>query len=630
MGTEVEVFETEMQLTPAEALVSADYKKGSNNILNFSVSEKTKWIKFDITNVSSESDLILVMEFTFANYVTFYRFKNDVLVDSSIAGDAISYAQREYNHQYPIFALNNTEADSSYTYLLKVKTDDQLILPLKIVAKTNMEEELYVKGILYFFFFGILLAIALYNLFIYTSTLESIYLFYGLYVIFICSTQFTYNGFLFRFVVPDSPNFAHLMLIINPAMSVIFATEFVKQFLQTKKSLPAIHQFLRVYSVPFYILMVVVLFGVKGLAYFIDILTPPIILVIWITSIYLMVKGSRHAKFFFVGWTIMLLGIVLFILRHYGFLPVNMFTEYTFLMGSVIEVLVLSYAIADKINVLKIEKNIARKKEIIALEENRKILSEQKELLEKQVKDRTKSLNKKNEELNTALRELRALQTEIDKMHAREKTELEQKNLQLQMNPHFLFNSLNSIQEVLMDQKIDDAVLFLNKYATLMRKILHQSKEKYIPLTEEIETLKLYISLEQMRFKTSFSNEILIDEDLEADFVLIPPMILQLYVENAIVHGLLSKQGEAKLTIKFTITDKNLLCSIEDNGIGREMARKLKRSKYKSVGIDATKRRLFTLGDSLNSKVGIEIIDKIENGVSTGTKVDIYIPIIEG
>ena len=204
--------------------------------------------------------------------------------------------------------------------------------------------------------------------------------------------------------------------------------------------------------------------------------------------------------------------------------------------------------------------------------------------------------------------------------------ETEMKALRAQMNPHFLFNSLNSVK-LLIDQGSNaEAKRYLTKYSQLIRRILDNSRKKTIRLDEELDTLRLYLELEQVRFK-NFSYEIDVPPEVEIDFLEIPPLLLQPYVENALWHGLMNKEnGDRKLLIKVVPLPDKINVIIEDNGIGREQARRLQtrsRARKESLGLSIAEDRLRHYGLVHSEPASVEIVD-LQN--PTGTRVVISLP----
>jgi hypothetical protein len=208
----------------------------------------------------------------------------------------------------------------------------------------------------------------------------------------------------------------------------------------------------------------------------------------------------------------------------------------------------------------------------------------------------------------------------------------ELKALRAQMNPHFVFNSLNSIQHFILTNKSADAGKYLNKFARLMRVILNNSEKSLITIREELEYLQLYLDLEEMRFEGKFTSAIDISEDIDIDYFEIPAMLLQPYVENAILHGLTPLNGGGELKIMMRLEKNTIVCSVIDNGIGREKAREMRqlsnRKDHKSLGMKITHDRLELINRLNNSQLSLTITDLYkEDGSAAGTRVDIFIPV---
>lgn len=209
--------------------------------------------------------------------------------------------------------------------------------------------------------------------------------------------------------------------------------------------------------------------------------------------------------------------------------------------------------------------------------------------------------------------------------------ESELRTLRSQINPHFIFNSLNSIKAYILKDRQLEASEYLTDFSTLMRAILQQSKEKFITLTDELETTLLYVKLENLRFEDGFVFNFSIDEKIDTDEVLIPPMLFQPYLENAIKHGLMNKNQDRMLNLSIIQKDKNsIFITIDDNGIGREQASLQRKNtpKHQSMGMSITDERVQLLGVTNDLHISIKIIDKkTKQGISEGTRVEIYLPI---
>lgn len=214
----------------------------------------------------------------------------------------------------------------------------------------------------------------------------------------------------------------------------------------------------------------------------------------------------------------------------------------------------------------------------------------------------------------------------------RKMADVEMQALRAQMNPHFIFNCLNSINRYIVKSDQITASLYLTKFAKLIRLILDNSNSKYVTLTNELEALRLYIEMESIRFEKQFTYEIKVEDEVQSDSIYVPPLIIQPYVENAIWHGLLHKETAGKLQISVEMLSESMLqCTIEDNGIGRKKASELRSksaSTKKSLGMKLTEDRLALLGKKAHVFASVEVEDMVDcAGDAQGTKVIIKIPI---
>jgi ligand-binding sensor domain-containing protein len=202
--------------------------------------------------------------------------------------------------------------------------------------------------------------------------------------------------------------------------------------------------------------------------------------------------------------------------------------------------------------------------------------------------------------------------------------------LRAQMNPHFIFNSINSIQLFILKNDSESAHKHLSRFSRLIRNVLENSKHEYVSLAVEIETLEHYIELERLRFSSKFTYLISIDEHLDVKNSLISPLLIQPYVENAIWHGLMhSKDRPGVLQLRLEKVGALLKCTIEDNGIGRKHSAEFKKGKdHKSTGLSLNKERVEIINTLHNSSAGVQFVDmEDENGLPVGTQVVIFIPI---
>ena len=214
-----------------------------------------------------------------------------------------------------------------------------------------------------------------------------------------------------------------------------------------------------------------------------------------------------------------------------------------------------------------------------------------------------------------------------------QKTELEMQALRAQMNPHFIFNSLNSINMFILENNKLQASEYLSKFSRLVRLILQNSQESFIPLERELEALQLYLELESLRFDNKFEHKISVETGIDTTVLKVPPLIIQPYAENAIWHGLMHKKDKGHLDIALYLDEETLFCKITDDGIGRnkasEMSGKITHG-HKSMGMRITAARIAMAQQNTHADLNVRIHDLVmADGSAGGTEVLFAIPAIE-
>ncbi len=211
----------------------------------------------------------------------------------------------------------------------------------------------------------------------------------------------------------------------------------------------------------------------------------------------------------------------------------------------------------------------------------------------------------------------------------KELAEYEQKALHLQMNPHFVFNCLGSISSFIVQNGTDSAIKYLSKFSKLMRLTLEYSKESLIPIDKEIESLQNYLELEQLRFNDKFNFSITKDPNIEDDLAL-PPLLIQPFIENAIIHGVIPKKEIGNISIAFSVTNSSLHCTIVDDGVGINQSRKNKEDlvlAHKSMALGIIKKRLEMIAETTTKEANIEIEEMTKDNNITGTKIKLKLPL---
>ena len=286
-------------------------------------------------------------------------------------------------------------------------------------------------------------------------------------------------------------------------------------------------------------------------------------------------------------------------------------------LGFIFENIIFSLGLGRKQKLILDDRDTAKNKLILQLKENEKLRNKIQEQLEKELE----KLNKEAE-----IEKLQTLKMTYDK----ELAELKVSALRSQMNPHFIFNSLNSIKRYIIDNEKEHAVFYLNKFSKLIRKILASTTEKETSLSEELETMALYINIENIRFNNSIDFKLDHDDTLNLSAFKLPSLITQPFLENAVWHGLsLKKEGrQLRMEVK-KATDTQIQIDIIDNGVGRKKSQALKKNKLlkrESLGIKLSEERLKHFSEKFESPYSISFTDLYQNDEPAGTKVTLIIP----
>jgi len=289
-----------------------------------------------------------------------------------------------------------------------------------------------------------------------------------------------------------------------------------------------------------------------------------------------------------------------------------------FYLGVVIETFLFSLGLGHKQRLVLKERDEGQKVLIDKFKENELL----KEELKSKLEQRVEVLSRESEE-----KELSRLKSEYEK----QLTELRITSLRNQMNPHFIFNSLNSIKLYIIKEDTNNAVYYLNKFSKLIRRILDTTKESSITLETELETAELYLNIENIRFDNQLNFELQVEDGINMNSIHVPPLILQPFIENSIWHGLSMKEGQKNIVIRVEKkSNKQVSLTISDNGIGRKRAAEFKQKrlhKKDSIGMTLTKERMERFAAESGRDFTMEIIDKGTYDEPLGTCVQLNIPI---
>jgi len=332
-------------------------------------------------------------------------------------GDSIIWTDSDFRDHQGVFSLDTKKTECKLK--IKIHSGEQVILPMVVGTQNEIISEISSKNVFYNIFIGIFISIILYNLFLFFSIGDSLYIIYVLTTLFIGLVQLQFSGKLEQWFFGNSMFIRRYDTHILGALSGITTIWFSNIFIRIKHYCNWVFQVSKVAIVVYVISVILTLFGQLTLSYQLINLNASISLLLIVAAVYSIRKGYRQGKFFLIAWTFFLFGVTVFALKDFGLLPFNNFTNFALPVGSVVEILLLSFALADRINVLKQEKELSQQQAFLAIQENEKLVREQNIQLEQKVHERTVDLESRNNELNQALLELRTTQKQLaesDKM----------------------------------------------------------------------------------------------------------------------------------------------------------------------------------------------------------------------
>lgn len=412
-GNQIEIFEdTSKKLEPLQAFTSRLYKLSEKEIPSYYENNSVHWLHCRITN-ESNSNLLMNIDYPILNQVDFYQVKRDSVINFVQDGFDKSYSTKKYQYQSFLFDLNLPKGDTC-DYFIRVSSNTPFLLPISVGNKESVFYDANKPDIISGVYFGIMIALFLYNIFIFFSVKDRSYIYYVVYVIFMGLTQLALKGYCRRFLFEETPLVNGFTVIIFPCIAGITSINFGRAFLETKTISKKIDFGFNFFSYIYLAAILLVLTGFYALSYrIIDINV--FLLVVYAFTVFsiLAKRGKREARFLLISWTMLFIAIIIFILSNSGLLPYNGYTKYILYIGSALQAILLSIALADRINIYKKEKEKSQEDVLKASQENERLVREQNIVLEQKVTERTTELQAANGQLNNALSNLKEAQTQL-------------------------------------------------------------------------------------------------------------------------------------------------------------------------------------------------------------------------
>ena len=590
-----------------QAMNASGYMALHKEVPNLGINSYSVWLKFQIYNNSAYRSMILRLAYPLLDEVALY------VTDSGRVTRLYepSFFSQARMHPAYLFDLNLPPGTRN-TYYLRIKSAEQIIVPISVTHPAGVLQAMSRESLVVGIYMGIILIMVAYNFFLYLSIRDRSYIYYVIYIFFMGLTQAGIEGYFparFNAHIKSTQLFA--------CLSGIAALLFSLRYLQVKRYLPRA-RFLFLFFISVFVLsffMPFAGFTQKGFQ-LMQLNTMVASIFVFAVSFYIMIKGYSPAKFFFIAWSILLTGSVIFILKDYGMLPYNTLTHYAVEIASSIETALLSFGLADRINQLKKEKEASRALALRVAQENESIIKRQNALLEIKVQERTEQLHRNNEELNKAFKDLKEAQTQLisaEKMAslgqltagiaheinnpinfvAANVKPLERDIRQLletieqieaihetDVSPELKQQQIASFKE---EQDLDYTITEIN----YLLKGIHEGASRTASIVKSLRTfsrldedsLKAADLEEGIESTLIIVNNLLKDIKVEKNWGGIPEVICypgkinQVFlniISNAIyaIHRKFGDKPGGKLTIETSCDNRNVFISIRDNGIG--------------------------------------------------------------
>lgn len=398
----------------AEEASRQDFSQIAHDIPNLGIQSSPIWLKFQLTNRTAQENLLLMVEQPSLDLVSLHVVKGDIVEHIATMGEQFRFSDRIYtdnpNYLFPIPIKPGETAD----ILIMVRSADQIQLPIFVGTEQGILGRYAINSLLFGIYLGIMGIMVVYNFFLYVSVRDTAYLYYIAFIIFVGLSQALFKGYTFQYLWPNSPWLALNSSVLIPVASGLTTGLFTKRFLQVRR-------YFRQHDVGINIFMLCYGVGlVIGLVFSVSAAVQLIQVCAMGGSVYLLIvaekirrKRSRAAFFYLIAYFAFLVSVVVFVLRNFNVVPYNAFTANILELGSTVLVTLLSFALADRINTYRKEKEESQIRAITIAKENERLIREQNIVLEHRVEERTSELQEANQVLQQTLTNLKETQAQL-------------------------------------------------------------------------------------------------------------------------------------------------------------------------------------------------------------------------
>lgn len=480
--------------TLAEVLSSTRFEKKNGAIPVFPNNITSAWFRFSVSNGSGSGTLFLNIAYPNLSRVSLYRLDSGATTAVLIGteGTEVPHTPRVSGSPNLVYDLK-LPPGTAQQYLLHVNSEHPIIVPGEIYTYDAIHQSINLQTIISGLYLGVLAVMFLYNLFLFYGTRDNNYLYYVVYIFFLALAQTTVAGYEYRYIWPSFPGFNKYAVVLTSCISALSGLLFSMHFLRTKFYAKKMHRWLQFLALVYVVGLICCLFSQLSISYNILNYNGLVsVLSVLTTCVVIAKKGFRPAYFYLIAWLLLLIAFIILILRNLSVLPYNNFTTYVIYFGSAIEVALLSIALADKITILRKEKEASQAEALHAAQENAKLVKDQNVMLERKVAERTEELQSSNTNLSTALQDLK--DTQIQLVEAEKMASLGQLTAGI---AHEINNPINFVKSNIkpLQMDINDLIEVIDAYDTL-----HTADGADIPAKlNQIDKLKKQIDISYVR-----------------------------------------------------------------------------------------------------------------------------------
>ena len=466
------------------------------NVPNQGVSKTTIWLKITVFNETNHDELVVNIRNSHLNHVRlYYAFNEDTIYTYLDGGNMIPVSQLQFENQSTMFRV----PVPPYTYktlYLQVKSTGEIVVPIYVATASQIIKDMMRDDLSFGIYLGLILIMIFYNLFLYFSIKDKSYLYYIAFIFFIGFSQFCALGYGYRFLWSSSPFITLQSINWSVALANIATILFARVFLKIPRKTPVFDKVLVGFIILYGTILLLTLFGLYNIGYIlIDVISFLCSFALWGIAIKYTELGDRPAKFFLISWSFFLLSIIIHVIRDFGGLPYNFLTNNSVLIGSAVEIALLSFALADTINQYRAEKELSQARALEISREKEQFVKDQNAILEERINERTSKLQMLNLELNNALNHLKQTQSQL--VDAEKMASLGQLTAGI---AHEINNPINFVKSNIKPLQLDiaDIKKLILKYEEVspdnIREKLNEIQEykeriEYSYIVEEIDTL---------------------------------------------------------------------------------------------------------------------------------------------